>query len=106
MDLTYASFNIFNKLNFYNSVEEHVDNRVVRLASEAKHLKQIEQLFITYNLFFIFNTLLSLTTSFQVDKTINYRNAVDKGEGLVDDLIGKSFSQIKFHRADRAMPIK
>ena len=88
------------------TTEQHVDSRVSRIARDESDVQKFVEWFTIHNPFPVGDCIVSISTGLMGDETINCHLAVEAGMSSISKIIGNNFSDVKFQRKERVMPLK
>lgn len=88
-----------------DTTEQHVDASDSRVKKDAKDIGKLLEWFSTHNPFPEVNKIVSIASGVVGDEKINCYKAREVGLGSMTKIIGKTFNDIKFKRADKVVPL-
>lgn len=89
----------------YASSEQHVDFRLTRILRDNSDLKILSSFLEEYDPFPVTEQVMSIYSGVVGDGKINCFKALEIGLQLQKNLIGQTFSNIKFKRSNKVLPI-
>jgi len=93
------------KLKLKYTTDQHVDASNSRIRRDIEDIKKLFEWFSLHDPFPEIKKIMSIATGVVGDKTINCHNAREVGIASMNKIIGQTFNNIKFKRADKVLPL-
>lgn len=90
---------------YFHSSEQHKNLRKSRMERDELDLQKLEEWFITCDPFYEREDLISLSTGFVGNDSINWYKAADVGNKTIEKIINLKFDDIKCKRKGRVLPL-
>jgi len=88
-----------------DTIDQHIDTRDSRINRDNEDVKKIIDWLTMYNPFRFTNKIISLANGITGNNEINCYDAYNVGIVIMDSMVGLTFDNFKFKRANRVLPL-